>query len=394
METDNLDESGIGLDLDLDDPNLIDFNQLLGGEELLQASPDEMEPINFYEILSRPAPVQSASFKTESASSRTQIKQQLMKDQLLKENQRKRTQMKEQESRPLLLKVPINIQNVSLPHHVLQVRTGLQNPTKYHIMAKQKNQVLEYISSSQKGLTAKTTSQPPPSPFAAASPSVQSTSDAEEVIEGILAFEESSLDTQKSFYGSNASLESNRTKVEFDDRVKKETHNMIERRRRYNINDRIKELGDLLPQKNEEHYDIIRDSRANKGTILKSSVDYIKILKNDVTKMKQIAVDYRTLQQENRKLLLRIQHLEIQARGKGVALDQPTWKPAEPEAIIEQYVRGKSRGQMPDLVTEAACVYHESMDEVVLPDPMLSAAAVLPVPPRAFPMSPAEMDTE
>lgn len=365
----NLDESGIGLDLDLDDPDLIDFNQLLGGEELLQASPDVMENINFYEILSRPAPVQSASFKTESANSRTQIKQQLMKDQLLKENQ-KRAAMEQQDTRPRLLKVPINIQNVSLPQHVLQVRTGLQNPTKYHIMEKQKNQVLQYISSSQKTKEI------------AKSPSIQSTSDAEEVIEGILAFEESSLDTQKSF------------KTEYDDRAKKETHNMIERRRRYNINDRIKELGDLLPQKNEEHYDVIRDSRANKGTILKSSVDYIKILKNDVNKMKQMAVDYRSLQQENRKLLLRIQQLEIQARDKGVPVVEPTWKPAEPEAIIEQYVRGKPRRHMPDVVTEAAFVYDESMDEVVLPDPMLSAAAELPAPPRPFPMSPAEMDTE
>ena len=32
------------------------------------------------------------------------------------------------------------------------------------------------------------------------------------------------------------------------DRRKKDIHNMIERRRRYNINDRIKELGTLLPR--------------------------------------------------------------------------------------------------------------------------------------------------
>jgi len=36
------------------------------------------------------------------------------------------------------------------------------------------------------------------------------------------------------------------------DRQKKDNHNLIERRRRYNINDRIKELGTLLPKENDE----------------------------------------------------------------------------------------------------------------------------------------------
>merc|ERR1719228_3169007 len=65
------------------------------------------------------------------------------------------------------------------------------------------------------------------------------------------------------------------------DRVKKDNHNMIERRRRFNINDRIKELGTLLPKQNEQYYDIVRDVRQNKGSILKASVDYIRILKRE-----------------------------------------------------------------------------------------------------------------
>jgi len=36
------------------------------------------------------------------------------------------------------------------------------------------------------------------------------------------------------------------------DRQKKDNHNLIERRRRYNINDRIKELGTLLPKEDDE----------------------------------------------------------------------------------------------------------------------------------------------
>merc|ERR1712110_416199 len=68
------------------------------------------------------------------------------------------------------------------------------------------------------------------------------------------------------------------------DRQKKDNHNMIERRRRYNINDRIKELGTLLPKQNEEYYDIVRDVRQNKGSILKASVDYIRKLKKEKEK--------------------------------------------------------------------------------------------------------------
>ena len=58
------------------------------------------------------------------------------------------------------------------------------------------------------------------------------------------------------------------------ERQKKDNHNAIERRRRFNINDRIKELGTLLPKQDPE-------IRPNKGTILKSSVDYIQLLKRE-----------------------------------------------------------------------------------------------------------------
>lgn len=64
----------------------------------------------------------------------------------------------------------------------------------------------------------------------------------------------------------------------------------VERRRRFNINDRIKELGTLLPKTNEFLYDIILDlhiRQPNKGTILKSSVDYIKCLKYEVNRLKR-----------------------------------------------------------------------------------------------------------
>ncbi|KAI9010480.1 hypothetical protein CLU79DRAFT_839613 [Phycomyces nitens] len=53
-------------------------------------------------------------------------------------------------------------------------------------------------------------------------------------------------------------------------RKRRESHNLVERRRRDNINDRISELATLLPDP-----DAIK---TNKGTILKKSVDHIKLL--------------------------------------------------------------------------------------------------------------------
>merc|ERR1712106_364638 len=91
------------------------------------------------------------------------------------------------------------------------------------------------------------------------------------------------------------------------DRVKKDNHNIIERRRRFNINDRIKELGTLLPKQNDAYFDIVRDVRGNKGSILKASVDYIRLLTRDNEKSEIMEEKYRMLEQANRKSLLKIQ---------------------------------------------------------------------------------------
>lgn len=81
----------------------------------------------------------------------------------------------------------------------------------------------------------------------------------------------------------------------------------VERRRRFNINDRIKELGTLLPKNNDPYYEIVRDVRPNKGTILKSSVEYIKCLKNEVHRLKQQEARQKQMESINRRLQLRVQ---------------------------------------------------------------------------------------
>ena len=110
------------------------------------------------------------------------------------------------------------------------------------------------------------------------------------------------------------------------ERQKKNNHNLIERRRRFNINDRIKELGTLLPLAE------LNDSRQNKGTILKASVDYIKKLQRDANKAKMFEAKQRQLEESNRQMRMRIQELELTARAHGIAtpsLNPETQKLAE-----------------------------------------------------------------
>uniref|UniRef100_A0A673VSB7 Transcription factor EC n=1 Tax=Suricata suricatta TaxID=37032 RepID=A0A673VSB7_SURSU len=85
------------------------------------------------------------------------------------------------------------------------------------------------------------------------------------------------------------------------ERQKKDNHNLIERRRRYNINYRIKELGTLIPKSNDP------DTRWNKGTILKASVEYIKWLQKEQQRARELEHRQKKLEQANRRLLLRIQ---------------------------------------------------------------------------------------
>uniref|UniRef100_A0A8C4P0U4 Transcription factor binding to IGHM enhancer 3b n=1 Tax=Dicentrarchus labrax TaxID=13489 RepID=A0A8C4P0U4_DICLA len=97
------------------------------------------------------------------------------------------------------------------------------------------------------------------------------------------------------------------------ERQKKDNHNLIERRRRFNINDRIKELGTLIPKSNDP------EMRWNKGTILKASVDYIRKLQKEQQRAKDIEMRQKKLEQANHSLMLRIQELEVQARIHGLS---------------------------------------------------------------------------
>ncbi|KAI9260013.1 Myc-type, basic helix-loop-helix domain-containing protein [Helicostylum pulchrum] len=62
-------------------------------------------------------------------------------------------------------------------------------------------------------------------------------------------------------------------------RRRRESHNAVERRRRDNINERIFELSTLLPERDA--------SKNNKGTILRKSVDHIRLLHEKVNQYQQ-----------------------------------------------------------------------------------------------------------
>ncbi|XP_041955423.1 microphthalmia-associated transcription factor-like isoform X2 [Alosa alosa] len=119
------------------------------------------------------------------------------------------------------------------------------------------------------------------------------------------------------------------------ERQKKDNHNLIERRRRFNINDRIKELGTLIPKSNDP------DMRWNKGTILKASVDYIRKLQREQQRSKELETRQKKLEHANRHLILRIQELEMQARAHGLA--------AVPSALCASELSARSIKQEPAL---------------------------------------------
>nr|XP_022299066.1 microphthalmia-associated transcription factor-like isoform X3 [Crassostrea virginica] len=161
------------------------------------------------------------------------------------------------------------------------------------------------------------------------------------------------------------------------DRQKKDNHNMIERRRRFNINDRIKELGTLLPKSTDP------DMRQNKGTILKASVEYIRRLKKDQDRLKMMEARQRQLEMNNRKMLLRMQQMELimKSQGMGTGLDSEI----EQLTLSQQPVAYQAAKFQPDLSQTNVLVNHAAaMDEFmddsspVNADPMLSSEPVSP----------------
>ncbi|XP_018410928.1 PREDICTED: microphthalmia-associated transcription factor isoform X3 [Nanorana parkeri] len=255
-----------------------------------------------------------------------------------------------------------------LDYNHYQVQTHLENPTKYHIQQAQKQQVQQYLTTTKhpnKALSLPCPNQQgdhmmppgnsaPNSPMAMLTLSTNCEKEMDDVIDDIISLESSyndemlmmdpALQMASTMPGSanlidiyaNQGMLAPRLNISYScpanlpnikreftesearamakERQKKDNHNLIERRRRFNINDRIKELGTLIPKSNDP------DMRWNKGTILKASVDYIRKLQREQQRSKELENKQKKLEHANRHLLLRIQELEMQARAHGLSI--------------------------------------------------------------------------
>ncbi|XP_077385202.1 transcription factor E3b [Festucalex cinctus] len=257
-----------------------------------------------------------------------------------------------------------------VPVEVLKVQTHLENPTKYHIQQAQRQQVKQYLSTTLSNNAITQTLGVSPVPQCSSAPEVAHTASSapnspmallnissnkeeiEDVIDDIISLESSFNDDIITLIDSGLQLPSTLpgnlldvyhspgmaaptltvsnscpadlpnmkreitdadTKAFMKERQKKDNHNLIERRRRFNINDRIKELGTLIPKSSDP------EMRWNKGTILKASVDYIRKLQKEQQRAKDVELRQKKLEQANHSLMLRIQELEIQARVHGLS---------------------------------------------------------------------------
>uniref|UniRef100_A0A8C7JUE5 Melanocyte inducing transcription factor n=1 Tax=Oncorhynchus kisutch TaxID=8019 RepID=A0A8C7JUE5_ONCKI len=274
-----------------------------------------------------------------------------------------------------------------LPMEVLKVQTHLENPTKYHIQQAQQQQVKRYLgklgslpcpnqSSDHKGMALGPGNSAPNSPMALLTLNINCEKEMDDVIDDIISLESSYNDdilglmdpglqmantiavntNLLDIYGNQSmphpglainSCPANLPNIKREyseaevramakERQKKDNHNLIERRRRFNINDRIKELGTMIPKSNDP------DMRWNKGTILKASVDYIRKLQREQQRAKELENRQKKLEHANRHLMLRIQELEMQARAHGLTTDTSALCSAElsPRGIKQEPALG------------------------------------------------------
>ncbi|XP_026223151.1 transcription factor E3a [Anabas testudineus] len=335
----------------------------------------------FYQIKSQPISISASSAASSSSlpsvmSSRVLLRQDLMRQQALQEEKKEVKQQHHlsctESSTPISLSSSCR-PPAQVPVEVLKVQTHLENPTRYHIQQAQRQQVRQYLSNREPaGPSPSHTSQVESTPRR---PEDSRQKIEETVIDDIISLESSLNDdfltlidsglqlattlpvsgTVLDVYGSSGGMaapsvtisnscpaELHAIKRELNDveakalikeRQKKDNHNLIERRRRFNINDRIKELGALVPKPTD------LEMKWNKGTILKASVDYIRKLQKEQQRAREMEERQRRLENTNRSLLLRIQELELQARLHGLAscstsLPPPSSSSLDPQTLL------------------------------------------------------------
>ncbi|XP_014672776.1 PREDICTED: transcription factor E3-like isoform X2 [Priapulus caudatus] len=336
---------------------------------------------------------------------RTNLKQQLMKEQVMQEDQRHGNNQHffpasapaagfayHQPSQSIPV-IPVNSRPppAAVPVQMLQIESKLDNPTKYHLQEQQRSLIRSWSSHADGDLVVQSVpgggggqqaavpggtpthaisssvpGQSPDSPLSAGQASVSTT--YSEVPSSTLMGDaynlsppSSSCPTDLVIKQEPLELSDGQIRAIQKDRQKKDNHNKIERKRRYNINDRIMELGRLLPRPSDP---------LNKGSILKASVDYMRELKQEVNRLKEVEQKHKQTEQLNRKMTLMLQQLTVQAQDAGVnvppvsmdLLVAPPLSPAQPQ------IKSESREQM-----APPCVNDVDMDDIYMQDVMSEA---------------------
>ncbi|XP_053103182.1 transcription factor EB [Hemicordylus capensis] len=320
------------------------------------------------------------------------------------------------------INTPVHFQSPPpVPGEVLKVQSFLENPTTYHLQRSRDKKVQEYLSETYGNKFAPLLSAPSPKPPPSASPGVRPSHvmsssagnstpnspmamlnigsnperEIDDVIEDIMQMTTAGCINPEIHMPNTLPLSSSHMNVYSSDpqmtsplvgitssscpadltqkreltdaesralakeRQKKDNHNLIERRRRFNINDRIKELGMLIPKAGD------LDVRWNKGTILKASVDYIRRMQKDLQKSRDLENHSRRLEMANKQLWLRIQELEMQARVHGLPTTSPSgMNMAElAQQVVKQEVSGEEGTteiqQQPQLHPETRETQHQ-----------------------------------
>ncbi|XP_039979277.1 transcription factor E3-like, partial [Xiphias gladius] len=141
----------------------------------------------FYQIKSQPISISTSAAASSSSSSssslpsvmssRVLMRQDLMRQQALEEEQKEAQQQQQQLLRSTDPSSPISVSASSscrppaqVPVEVLKVQTHLENPTRYHIQQAQRQQVRQYLSTTQTTVTGKAANQEPAGPSPSHSP--------------------------------------------------------------------------------------------------------------------------------------------------------------------------------------------------------------------------------
>jgi len=337
------------------------------------------EALKYHELKSRVVVVESprTDFRNTTMGSRTQLRMNLDRQQVLDQEEREKQiqhQRQQQQQQSDSIAMPSSYHSAEVPPKVIQtVKTSLQHPTMYHIKQKQQQAVKIYLDDTDQRMPAHSMpnlalptntdtqwiSGSAPTDMEASgafediglldeiildqSIDFQSDSDLQMIEPSLLGQMSHTLPQQPTMYqsydgtdmtsaGAKSSsscppvfgqtgnspptnMTDEQAKMWAKDRQKKDNHNMIERRRRFNINDRIKELGTLLPKNYTDQ--LYRDRSQNKGTILKASVDYIKKLKRDSDRLQQVAAEKSQKDKEFQKLQLKFTQLLALAKQNG-----------------------------------------------------------------------------